>query len=200
MQIIVITRPDFFPREADEITRLFVAGLEILHLRKPQSHAGALENLLRTIPSEYYSRIVLHEHFDLAERYSLRGVHLNRRNPEAPLAYTGAISRSCHSLEEVQIYKAVCDYVFLSPIYDSISKEGYGAAFSKECLRNAQGNGIIDQQVYALGGITSEHLPEIRSFGFGGAALLGDIWQREPRERLAYLKQILTFQSFEAKK
>ena len=191
MQIIVITRPDFFPREAEEITQLFAAGLEILHLRKPQSDATALETLLRAIPSEYHSRIVLHEHFDLAVRYSLRGVHLNRRNPEAPAGYTGAVSRSCHSLEEVQSHKSACEYVFLSPIYDSISKEGYGAAFSKECLRKAHNDGIIDQKVYALGGITGEHLPEIHSLGFGGAALLGDIWQREPAERCAYLKQIL---------
>ena len=191
MQIIVITRPDFFPHEAEEITQLFAAGLEILHLRKPQSDAAALETLLRAIPSEYHSRIVLHEHFDLAVRYSLRGMHLNRRNPEAPAGYTGAVSRSCHSLEEVQSHKSACEYVFLSPIYDSISKEGYGAAFSKECLRKAHNDGIIDQKVYALGGITGEHLPEIHSLGFGGAALLGDIWQREPTERCAYLKQIL---------
>ena len=192
MQIIVITRPRFFDGEAAEITQLFDAGLEILHLRKPESGREELEGLISAIPSTYHSRIVLHEHFDLAEKYALRGVHLNRRNPEVPPAYHGAVSRSCHSLEEVVHYKAECDYLFLSPIYDSISKEGYGAAFSKEVLREAKAKGIIDHKVYALGGITGEHLPELLDLGFGGAALLGDIWQRVPRDREAYLKRMLS--------
>jgi thiamine-phosphate pyrophosphorylase len=32
--------------------------------------------------------------------------------------------------------------------------------------------------VMALGGITLEHLPEIAALGFGGAVLLGDVWQQ----------------------
>ena len=192
MQIIVITRPDLFDGEAAEITQLFAAGLEILHLRKPEVNREELEALIQEIPSTYHSRIVLHEHFDLAVRYGLCGIHLNRRNSEVPQGYTGAVSRSCHSLEEAVHYKDGCNYLFLSPIYDSISKEGYGAAFSKECLRKAHSEGIIDQKVYALGGITVDHLPEIHSLGFGGAVLLGGIWQREPRERLVYLKKMLT--------
>lgn len=31
MKLIVITRPDFFPGEAEAITTLFYYGLEILH-------------------------------------------------------------------------------------------------------------------------------------------------------------------------
>ena len=42
----------------------------------------------------------------------LGGIHLNKRNPEAPPLYKGSISRSCHSLEEIIEYKPVCDYVF----------------------------------------------------------------------------------------
>ena len=37
---------------------------------------------------------------------------------------------------------------------------------------------IIDSNVMALGGITLEHLPEIAALGFGGAVLLGDVWQQ----------------------
>ena len=52
--------------------------------------------------------------------------------------------RSCHSLEEVAKYKATCDYVFLSPIYDSISKEGYPSAYTTDSLQKARQAGIID--------------------------------------------------------
>ena len=191
MQIIVITRPDCFVHEAEDITQLFEVGLEILHLRKPQSDRESVEALLRAIPAVYHSRIVLHDHFDLAAHYHLRGVHLNRRNPEPPKGHVGTVSRSCHTLEEVQRYKDACDYLFLSPLYDSISKEGYGAAFSPEILEQAHQEGIVDEKVYALGGITCAHLPEIQHWGFGGAALLGDIWQREPQERGEFLKKML---------
>ena len=110
--------------------------------------------------------------------FGLKGIHLNGRNPQIPSGYKGHVSRSCHSLEEVLKHKSDCNYVFLSPIYDSISKEGYSSAYSCDTLQKAQQAGIIDSKVMALGGITLEHLPEIAALGFGGAVLLGDVWQQ----------------------
>lgn len=77
--------------------------------------------------------------------------------------------------------KPSCDYVFLSPIFDSISKQGYKAAFTPEQIEAAQG--IIDQQVVALGGMSLERVPLVRGMGFGGAAFLGDVWQHAADER-----------------
>lgn len=99
------------------------------------------------------------------------------------------VSRSCHSIAEVQKYKDSCNYLFLSPIYDSISKEGYGAAFSRTDLKRAADEGIIDKKVYALGGVSAEHLPELQELGFGGAAVLGALWQSA--SPTAYLRSLL---------
>ena len=85
---------------------------------------------------------------------------------------------SCHSLEEVDIKKDMADYVFLSPIFNSISKSGYNSAFSKEELHNAMKQGKIDNKVIALGGVSSANIDTVKDLGFGGAALLGDIWDR----------------------
>ena len=79
--------------------------------------------------------------------------------------------------------------MFLSPIYDSISKEGYGAAFSRIDLKQAADEGIIDSKVLALGGVSLEHIPEVRSMGFGGAAVLGALWQA--KEPTRYLKALM---------
>lgn len=49
---------------------------------------------------------------------------------------------------------------------------------SCDTLQKAQQAGIIDSKVMALGGISLEHLPEIAALGFGGAVLLGDVWQQ----------------------
>lgn len=176
MKLIVITRPDFFEGEAEWIEAMMRAGLPVLHLRKPAATAAETEALLRAIAPEYRGRIVLHDHFELAERYALRGIHLNGRNPEPPAGYRGRISRSCHTLDEVRRYKGRCEYVTLSPIFDSLSKRGYAAAFTAAQLAEARADGTIDERVIALGGITEENLEQVGRMGFGGAALLGTIW------------------------
>lgn len=178
MKTIVITRPAFFDGETDLVNNLFREGMERLHLRKPGASEEELTAWLQNIDNQYYGRIVLHDCFPLAEIFALGGVHLNSRNPKAPHGILGmTVSRSCHSIREVIQHKSECDYLFLSPIYDSISKEGYGAAFSRIELKRAAEEGIIDSQVFALGGVSLEHIPEIRSLGFGGAAVLGALWQ-----------------------
>ena len=123
-KLVVITTPYFFADEASLIELLFAEGMSRLHLRKPDCKRDELEGLLDKISPAYYDRIVLHDWFTLAEERALGGIHLNKRNPEAPPLYKGSISRSCHSLEEIIEYKPVCDYVFLSPIFQSRSKEG----------------------------------------------------------------------------
>ena len=120
MEWIVITSPDFLPGEAFFIDKLFSCGLDLLHLRKPGAPIEACRNLLNEIPKRWHNRIVTHEHFALASEYGLHGIHLNRRNPIAPDGYTGSISCSCHSLEEVIANKPQRAYVFLSPIFNSI--------------------------------------------------------------------------------
>lgn len=192
MELIVITTPDFFEGEAEAMSSLFNAGLEILHLRKPGASSEELEHLLRRLPSEYLERIVTHEHFELVSSCGLKGIHLNGRNPQAPHGYTGHISCSCHSLEEVVQHKPVCNYVFLSPIYDSISKQGYASAYTNESLLKAQQSGIIDSKVMALGGISLEHLPEVKALGFGGAVVLGDVWEKAGNDFIKHFLQLKT--------
>ena len=186
MKLIVITYPTFFQGEAQCVDALFRNGLEYLHLRKPEADARAYETFLKQVESQYYPRIVLHDHFELAEQYGLKGVHLNQRNPYPPEKWVGHISRSCHSLEEVVAHKPQCDYLFLSPIFDSISKQGYGPSLSADMLRKAKEEGIIDDKVIALGGMSVERLPLVRSWGFGGVAFLGDVWNPFIEEEIAH--------------
>lgn len=176
-RLLVITTPDFLPNEGEILTLLFKEGMERLHLRKPESSLAQLRKLLQQIPSLYHPHIVLHDHFGLAKEFAMGGIHLNRRNPEIPDGYAGgSISRSCHSLQEVKESLSVCDYVFLSPIFPSISKEGYGSGFPLDTLQQAGACGQIDDRVIALGGIDRKTLPLLKDIPFGGYALLGAIW------------------------
>ena len=184
MKWIVITSPDFLSGEALFIDRLFRHGLDVLHLRKPGATEAACRLLLSEIPSRWHNRIVVHEHFSLVTEFSLLGIHLNRRCPDVPMGFHGHVSCSCHSLDEVVAAKSHCNYVFLSPIFDSISKQGYSASFTDDDLQQAHAAGIINHMVVALGGITSSHIPQLKDWGFGGAAFLGDVWNRLHDDRI----------------
>lgn len=178
MKLILITTPTYFVEEDKIITKLFEEGLDILHLRKPETAPVYAERLLTLIPEKYRKRIVVHGHFYLKEEYKLKGIHLNQRNPMPPMDYSGHLSTSCHSLEEIKLQKKKFDYMFLSPIYDSISKPDYNSAFSPEQIRKATKEGIIDKKVIALGGINEQNILEIKDYGFGGAAIIGGLWNK----------------------
>lgn len=174
---IVITLPYFFDGEAEQIVQLLHSSVDLIHIRKPESASEDVEHLIRSIPQACHKRLVLHDHHHLAVKYHLHGIHLNKRNPLPPDGTSMSISRSCHTFEEVKTWKEKCDYVSLSPIFDSISKQGYQSAFSREEIEKAHRDGIIDKTVMALGGVTFSRLEEVANMGFGGAMILGDAWK-----------------------
>ena len=178
MKLIVITSPQFIGGEASYITSMLQKGIDLVHLRKPESSPCDCAKLLDAIPEELHRRIVIHYHHCLCEDYHLGGIHISPYHMSQTLPrYGGTISRSCHSIDEITSFKSSYDYLFLSPIFNSISKQGYHGAFSASQLQEAQQKGIIDNKVIALGGITANNLSIVKQLGFGGAALLGDVWQ-----------------------
>lgn len=176
MRLIAISWPDFFEGEADEINALFEEGLEILHLRKPGAKEEDVVALLEKIEPKFRSRLTLHYLPDLAERYAVGGYHLSPNRPLAPEGWGGRLSASCHSTEELAEKLHMVDYAFLSPIFDSISKNGYKSSFSHEILKKAASGKIINEKVIALGGVTPENMGMVEELGFGGVAVLGGLW------------------------
>ncbi len=173
---VIITRPDFFEGETERICQYLQKDF-IVHIRKPHSNQEKVEALITQIPMDLYGGIVLHDNFELAVKYGLYGVHLNSRNAEPPAGWSGSVSRSCHSLKEVREWKDRLNYVSLSPVFDSISKQGYNSAFTADEIAGAVSDGTIDNKVYALGGVTFDKLEDIKLMGFGGAMILGDAWK-----------------------
>ena len=178
MKLILMTPPSYFVEEDKIITALFEEGLDILHLRKPNTAPMYAERLLTLIPEQYHKRIVVHGHFYLKEEYKLKGIHLSERNPIAPEDYKGHLSRSCHTLEELKANKKGHDYLFFNPVFDEISKPSYMGNYTPEEIRKAHKAGIIDKKVIALGRIDAENIKQVKDYGFGGAAVLGGIWDK----------------------
>ena len=193
MKFIVVTEPEFIPHEAGMIMQLFDAGLDTLHLRKPHSQPDECAALLAKLPVWMRRHTVVHDHFGLCGEYGLQGVHLNRRNPDPPTDFHGhTVSASCHSIGEAEERKAGLDYVFLSPVFNSISKQGYQSAYTDDQLVEAANSGIIDSSVIALGGVTLDRIAQLRQWYFGGAAFLGDVWNKAGNDAqfAAYARQL----------
>ena len=85
---------------------------------------------------------------------TLQGIHYTERNrPAAPITrpWDGlTVSTSFHELGELRRGWGALHYAFLSPVFDSISKEGYGAAFEQGALRTALAGATMP--IVALGG------------------------------------------------
>lgn len=184
MRTIVITPEEVMPGESAAICRMLEGGAWRVHIRHPHATPEEVMRIIADIPACRRARISVHDHFDAATAMGVGGVHLNSRNPQPPAGWRGMVSRSCHSVEETDADTGA-DYLFLSPVFDSISKPGYLARFDLAELKQAR----LGQRVFALGGVRPRHFAMLENLGFGGAAMLGAAWQPFTRAdfRLQYI-------------
>lgn len=189
MRIIVISPTKTTDNEISVVCQLFKSGLQTLHLRKPGYSAKKLKEYLQSIPKEYHNRIVIHSHHKLALKFNLQGIHytskdrkfnwkrrwlkykIMRKNPYH------TVSTSFHKIMSLDQDQGSWDYVFLSPIFDSISNKDYQSGFNEFNLKKALDRTLLN--VIALGGIDTERIPQILEYNFFGCALLGTIWESE---------------------
>lgn len=177
---IIITSPIDIEDEVPRLIGYLQNGTDIIHIRKPDYSENQMREFLQRFPSEIRKNLTLHSHFHLAVDLNIGGIHLNSYNKldkynKVPVEYTGRVSCSCHSLEEVNNdSNEGYTYLFLSPIYNSISKEGYKSNFNIKSLSPH----IKNRNVVALGGVTPEKFSDLENAGFIGSALLGYIWKK----------------------
>ena len=173
-KLILLTHPKRLYSEMDLLATLIEEGIPCLHVRKELGTPEAHQNFLNRVPKSLRDNVIVHEFPELAERYKLMGIHY--KSTSEPISVEGKIiGKSVHSFEEAQKYSEL-DYLYLSPVFDSISKEGYESAFDKEELRDFLSNWKGKAKIYALGGINTETAKEALDLGFYGVVVLGAIW------------------------
>ena len=178
MKPIVISYPGHVDNEVEAIVALFEAGLEVLHVRKPAFSQEQMKNWIEAIDEKYRPQIVIHSHLELVEELGLRGVHFTSYNRHLMDNYSDKAlpkSISVHSMTELVHLSEAFNYALISPVFESISKEGYGPAVDKSMLKTFLGK-AHEVPVFALGGLDMSTVDEARELGFDGAALHGHIW------------------------
>ena len=180
--MIVITNPSAVANEISNIESLFGEGLSVLHIRKPYLSEMEMAQFIHQIKIEFRSKLVLHNHHELAENFGITRIHFSEKDRKIsfdparflePCRYT----TSTHSIEDFNALENDFDYAFLSPVFKSISKEDY---YPKENLFETLKSRINHStKCIALGGIDSENIKETLENGFDDVALLGTIWNNE---------------------
>lgn len=182
---IIITYPTAFPSELEQIVQVLEKEDCRLHLRKPEYSEMEYEALLQVIPTKFHSRIVLHDYFHLAEKYKVGGLHYStfKRSQISKLADLRisklSLSTSTHSIEELRSLDNQFDYAFLSPIFPSISKQGYEGNLDMQAVQSYLQK-PHQTKVIALGGIDDSKIAQLQEWGFDGYAMLGNIWHLPP--------------------
>ena len=129
----------------------------------------------------------------LAMELGLKAVHLSMAADVAEarqnLGAQALIGLSAHSLDDVARAKAMgTDYITLSPIFETMSKPGYGPCLGLGILRAATALGI---PIIALGGINPELVKAVMDEGVDGVAVMGGIYMEDQIEKnvIAYLAE-----------
>jgi thiamine-phosphate pyrophosphorylase len=159
------------------VERALTAGLDWIQIREKDLSAQALFELCRRateLPNPRGTKLLVNGRVDVALAAALDGVHLPSDAP-APSAFRRCVASglqigvSCHSVEELQIAeRAGADYAFYAPVFESVSKPGYGPALRLEAL--ARACAAVKIPVLALGGISMENAHQCMAAGAAGVA------------------------------
>jgi thiamine-phosphate pyrophosphorylase len=172
--IILFTSPDFTSQESLLLNRMLEQPTLRVHVRKPDSAINEFEQLLKSVNSDYHSRIVIHQHHSLAEKYQLSGFHFTEKDRLSQPHSTQAVSTSFHDLQTATNEQERYRYFFCSPVFPSISKAGYATDENWDISAETK---AFREKAVALGGIDLGKLIAVRQRGFQHIAVLGTVWQ-----------------------
>jgi len=184
-KIVVITPETDHPTESQMLNILVKEYGCIIHVRKPNFDTERYKKYLQN-NNHLLSHFVLHEHHYLSKEFQVKGIHLkkrDRKSPDSTFKGLNIVSTSIHSIEESKTLMHPFEYIFYSPLFESISKQNYGTPKTYEVLSETvfelQKNTLIP--IMGLGGINEENIELVKKSGFNGAALLGAVWlSKEP--------------------
>lgn len=176
--IIVISPEELVQNETEIINQLFQEGLDLLHIRKPFIVQNEMKDFIQKIDSKFHSQLVLHSHYNLAENFNISRFHfreIDRKNGLYQSFTDKTISTSVHDIESFNHLNKEWEYAFISPVFPSISKKGYGE--NSNILDEIKKRDNSNVKLIALGGINENNINQVFDNNVDGVALLGAIWK-----------------------
>lgn len=192
--MIVITNPFSIENEFQIIQQLFEEGLALLHIRKPSYSEIEMRNFLLNIDAVFHSKLVLHNYHKLTEEFEINRIHFSEKESANPAKFQKpcryVFSTATHNMETFNDLKNEFEYAFLSPVFESISKEGYGK--NSTILDTITKRTNFHTELVALGGIKENNIKRALDSGFDSVALLGTIWlQDNPIQKFKQCQKIV---------
>jgi len=180
--IVLIAPEKDIKNEIEILHQLFEEGLTYYHFRKPDKNYEEHVFYLNQIDKKYHDRIITHYFHELINEFNLKGIHFQEQKRKDALENGSeyfirlnmlgkTMSSSFHEPEELANCDIEFDYHLLSPVFSSISKEGYeGRGFNVN---------HIDKPIVGMGGINVNTIKETIQLGFTGIGVLGGVWNAE---------------------
>lgn len=191
--LLVVTDRKQARRPLEEVAEaVFAAGCRWLLLREkdlPAEERLALATRLSALAQQHSATLAVGADLEAARHAD--GLHLPRDGnvsaARAALGPNALIGLSAHDLAEARAAAAAgADYVTLSPVFESVSKPGYGPALGPAAVRRAVD--ALPIPVLALGGIAPDNAAGCMAAGAAGVAVMGDVMRaEEPGETVAAL-------------
>ncbi len=178
--ITVITPEEMIHNEIKIINELFQEGLDLLHVRKPLMGLEGMTCFIQEINSEFHHQLVLHSHYDLVKTFEISRFHfreIDRQNEFHKSFKDKIISTSVHDIDTFNELNQEWEYSFISPVFPSISKKGYGENSTIFDTIKNQNNPAV--KLVALGGINEKNIHQVINIGVDGVALLGAVWDSD---------------------
>jgi thiamine-phosphate diphosphorylase len=154
------------------------SGVDLVQIREPRLHAGALLSLVRKAIDEVdhtFCRVLVNDRFDIAIAASAAGVHLRGNSFSAARTRRVApdnflIGRSVHDAAEAAAVtrEGGCDYLIFGTVFQSRNKPSGHPVAGLDGLREVCR--ATPLPVIAVGGISTENAGQAIAAGAKGVA------------------------------
>jgi thiamine-phosphate pyrophosphorylase len=169
----------------DIASTAFAVGCRWVSLREKDLSEAEQDELLRALlfrARPYQAKVTLHGDPQLVRHAGVDGVHLPAGSDTVAarrmLGKDTLIGVSIHGVEGARkIDPAVVDYVIAGPLFETMSKPGYGPALGPEGLAFIVKASAVP--ALAIGGITPESLPACLMAGASGVAVMGSVMRAD---------------------
>ena len=186
VQLWLITAPDDFSAEFDDIEEMFCRGLTRLILQKrgrkgtPSASEADYERWLLGLPMEFRDRIWVTGTPDMAERLEVRGCLCDSPRLAGdipPSWYRINTVAACKSVDEIAKLPPWVAGALIGPVFQPMSAFEPALCIDLSSLKSGE-NSLNPAKIPLIlsGGLEPDNLDTIRDISPAGIATLGGIW------------------------